>query len=137
MANPKIHAQSSVKRWGGKVEDYFAIHELLDSPKATMNNNTSRMLTHNTWFCYTIIPKIFGYNIVNSDGRSVDTIDIAMLHISEDFRGKFIPTVQDYLQHMQVQPWMNNGVKDIDNPEATQFANDLKERIACQPQTTA
>lgn len=130
MANPLIHSQSSVKRWGGKVEDYLPIHELLDSPKVTMNNNTSRMLTHNIWFCRQIIPMIFGYNITNSDGRSVDTVDIASLHVSEDFRGKFVPTVQDYLQHMQVQPWMNNGVKDVNNPEATQFANELKERLS-------
>ena len=27
MANALIHSQSSVKRWGGKVEDYIAIHE--------------------------------------------------------------------------------------------------------------
>ena len=47
MANPLIHSKSSVKRWGGKVEDYIAIHELIDSPKATMNNNSSRALTSN------------------------------------------------------------------------------------------
>ena len=125
MANPEIHAKSSVKRWGGKVEDYLAIHELLDSPKETMNNNTSRMLTHNVWFCYKIIPKIFGYNITNSNGRSVDTIDIAMLHVAEDFRMKFVPTVQDYLKHLDVQPWMNNGVKDIENQEATDLAKSI------------
>lgn len=129
MANPEIHAKSSVKRWGGKVEDYLAIHELLDSPKETMNNNTARMLTHNVWFCYKIIPKIFGYNIMNSDGKSVDTIDIAMLHVAEDFRMKFVPTVQDYLQHMQVQPWMNNGVKDIQNPVATELATELISKL--------
>ena len=125
MANPEIHAKSSVKRWGGTIEDYIAIHELLDSPKETMNNNTSRMLTHNVWFCYKIIPMIFGYNITNSDGRSVDTIDIAMLHVAEDFRMKFVPTVQDYLKHLEVQPWMNNGVKDIENQEATDLAKSI------------
>jgi hypothetical protein len=129
MANPLIHSKSSVKRWGGKVEDYIKIHELLDSPKATMNNNTSRMLTHNTWFAYTIIPQIFGYNITNSDGRSVDSVDIAMLHIAEDFRMKFVPTPQDYLKHLQLQGWMNNGVKDIDNPEATKIAEEFLETI--------
>jgi hypothetical protein len=129
MANPEIHSKSSVKRWGGKIEDYIAIHELIDSPKATMNNNSSRALTHNTWFAYTIIPKIFGYNITNSSGKSVDTIDIAMLHIAEDFRMKFVPTPQDYLKHLQVQPWFNNGVKDIENPEATKVAEELLERI--------
>jgi hypothetical protein len=130
MANPLIHSKSSVKRWGGKVEDYLEIHELMGSPKATMNNNTSRTLTHNTWFAYTIIPKIFGYNITNSDGRSVDVIDIAMLHIAEDFRMKFVPTPQDYLKHMKVQSWMQNGVKDVNNSEATEIADDLKERLS-------
>lgn len=130
MANPLIHSKSSVKRWGGKVEDYLPIHELLDSPKAAMNNNTSRFLTHNTWFCYTIIPKIFGYNITNSDGRSVDTTDIAMLHVAEDFRMKFVPTPQDYLKHMEVQPWMSNGVKIVENPESVRVADELKEKLS-------
>ena len=130
MANPENHAKSSVKRWGGTIEDYLAIHELLDSPKETMNNNTSRMLTHNVWFCYKIIPKIFGYNITNSDGRSVDTIDIAMLHVAEDFRMKFVPTVQDYLKHLDVQPWMNNGVKDIENQEATDLAKSIINKLS-------
>jgi len=129
MANPLIHSKSSVKRWGGKVEDYLPIHELLDSPKATMNNNSSRLLTHNTWFAYTIIPKIFGYNIVNSDGKSVDSVDIAMLHIAEDFRFKFVPTPQDYLKHLEVQAWMCNGVKNIDNPEAELTAKEFLEKI--------
>jgi len=129
MANPLIHSKSSVKRWGGKVEDYFPLHELLDSPKTTMNNNTSRMLTHNIWFCYQIVPKIFGYNITNSDGKSVDTVDIAMLHIAEDFRMKFIPTVQDYLKHLEVQPWMNNGVKEIDNEESKELVKQLNQKI--------
>jgi len=130
MANPMIHARSSVKRWGGKVEDYIQLHELIDSPKATMNNNTSRFLTHNTWFAYNIIPKVFGYNIVNSEGRSVDTVDIAMLHILEDFRMRFVPTPQDYLKHMEVQAWMCNGVKDVDNPEAKETAKKFLEKFS-------
>jgi hypothetical protein len=52
-----------------------------------------------------------------------------MLHIAEDFRMKFVPTPQDYLKHLQVQPWFNNGVKDIENPEATREAEELLERI--------
>jgi hypothetical protein len=130
MANPLIHSKSSVKRWGGKVEDYLAIHELIDSPKATMNNNSSRLMTHNTWFAYTIIPKVFGYNITNSDGKSVDTTDIAMLHIAEDFRMKFIPTPQDYLKHLQVQEWMCNGVKLVDNTESIEVAKNFLEKIS-------
>jgi hypothetical protein len=130
MANPLIHSKSSVKRWGGSVKDYLPIHELIDSPKATMNNNSSRLLTHNTWFAYTIIPKIFGYNIINSDGKSVDTIDIAMLHIAEDFRMKFVPTPQDYLKHLEVQPWMNNGVKELDNEDGKEEIKNLQKRLS-------
>jgi hypothetical protein len=128
MANPLIHSKSSQKRWKGSVEDYLPIHELLDSPKTTMNNNTGRMMTHNTWFAYTIIPKIFGYNIINSDGKSVDTVDIAMLHIAEDFRYQ-IPTPQDFLKHMEVQAWMNNGVKPIPSQEGKAIVTDLLERL--------
>lgn len=129
MANPLIHSKSSVKRWGGKVEDYLPIHELLDSTKATMHNQTARFLTHNTWFAYTIVPKIFGYNIINSDGRSVDSVDIAMLHIAEDFRMKFVPSPQDFLQHMQVQAWMCNGVKVLDSMEAQNIVKELNQKL--------
>jgi len=130
MANPLIHSKSSVKRWGGKVEDYLPLHELIDSPKATMNNNSVRVLTHNTWFAYQIMPKIFGYNIINSDGKSVDVVDISMLHIAEDFRMKFVPTPQDYLQHLQVQAWFNNGVKELDSQEAKDIVTDLLTKIS-------
>ena len=130
MANPLIHSKSSVKRWGGKVEDYLPIHQLIDSPKACMNNNSARVLTHNTWFAYEIIPKIFGYNIINSEGKSVDSVDIAMLHIAEDFRMKFVPTPQDYLKHIEVQAWFNNGVKLVDNEESIQVAKDFLEKIS-------
>jgi hypothetical protein len=128
MANPHIHAKSSVRRWKGKIEDYIEIHRFLDSPKSTMTNVTGRMLTHNTWFIYEVMPRVFGYNITNSDGKSVDVVDICLLHCLEDFRMRFIPTPQDYLRHMEIQPWMNNGVKDIDNPDSLELAIKTLER---------
>jgi hypothetical protein len=134
MANPEIHAKSSVKRWGGKIEDYLAIHEFIDSPKETMNNNTARVLTHNTWFAYKVIPKVFGYNITNSAGRSVDCVDVAMLHILEDFRMKFVPTPQDYLKHLELQAWMCNGVKPLDNEDGYKIAEQFINEKLCQIQ---
>jgi len=53
-----------------------------------------------------------------------------MLHIAEDFRMKFVPTPQDYLKHMEVQPWFCNGVKVVDNPEAVKIADELKEKLS-------
>lgn len=129
MANPMIHSKSSVKRWKGSEIDYLPIHELLDSVKGTMNNNSARAITHNTWFAYNIIPKIFGYNIINSDGKSVDTVDIAMLHISEDFRHNGIPTIQDYLENMVVQDWFNNGIKPIPSVEAQKRSKELLNKL--------
>jgi hypothetical protein len=93
-----------------------------------MNNVTGRMLTHNTWFIYEVMPRVFGYNITNSDGKSVDVVDICLLHCLEDFRMRFIPTPQDYLKHMEVKDWMNNGVKDIDNPDSLELAIKTLER---------
>ena len=33
---------------------------------------------------------------------------------------------------MEVQAWFSNGVKDVNNPEATKVADDLKERLSSQ-----
>jgi len=38
MANPIIHSESSVKRWGGKLEDYLTIHEKMDCSKAWVSD---------------------------------------------------------------------------------------------------
>ena len=52
-----------------------------------------------------------------------------MLHIAEDFRMKFVPTPQDYLQHLQVQPWMNNAAKVLDSDEAKNIVEQLNKKI--------
>lgn len=42
---------------------------------------------------------------------------------------KFVPTPQDYLKHLQLQPWMNNGVKPLDNEEGYKVAEQLIEKL--------
>lgn len=106
---PYIHAELSAKRFGGRPEDYLDIHELMDSSKAAFPNNAHRVLTHNSWFVVTILPKVFGHQRINSDGRKYNVKDVGEYHCLEDFRMKFIPSVQDYLENLVVQPWMNNG----------------------------
>jgi len=44
MAKPFIHAESSVKRWGGKPEDYIEIHNLMDSSKGAIADHRHRAL---------------------------------------------------------------------------------------------
>ena len=106
---PYIHAELSAKRYGGVPEDYLDIHELMDSSKAAFPNNAHRVLTHNSWFVVTILPKVFGHRRKNSAGRLYNVKDVGEYHILEDFRMQFIPSVQDYLENLVVQPWMNNG----------------------------
>lgn len=109
MAIPYIHALSSAKRFGGHPEDYMDIHELMDSSKAAFPNNGHRVLTHNSWFVVTILPKVFGHQCKNSDGKTYNVKDVGEYHILEDFKNRFMPSVQDYLEHLDVQPWMNNA----------------------------
>lgn len=106
---PQIHAELSAKRYGGIPEDYLDIHKLMDSSKACIGNNKHRFLSHNSWFSTTIIPLIFGEMRINSDNKRYSTKDVAEYHILEDFRMRFIPTPQDYAEHMTLEPWMNNG----------------------------
>jgi hypothetical protein len=109
MSKPYIHAVSSAKRFGGVPEDYIEIHNLMDSSKGAICDNRHRALTHNSWFLSFILEKIFGVTITNSENKKISVRDIGEQHVAEDFRGKFIPTAQDYLQEMEMKDWMNNG----------------------------
>jgi len=109
MSKPYIHAQSSVRRYGGVPEDYMDIHNLMDSSKAAVADNRHRFLTHNAWFIGHVLEKIFGSTRTNSDGRVYSVRDIGEQHVLEDFGGKFIPTAQDYVESMEFAMWMQNG----------------------------
>lgn len=111
MAKPYFHSLSSAKKYGGTWEDYMEIHELMDSSKASVADNRHRALTHNSWFIGTILPKIFGEVFFRkSDGKPVQTRDIGEMHVLEDYKMRFIPTAQDFIEHMEFQDWMQNGM---------------------------
>jgi len=114
MSKPEIHATSSVKKFGGKMEDYLPIHQIMDSSKSLMADNRHRALTHNCWFIGADGPLEwkFGTHIVNSDGKKISVRDIGEQHILEDFRGQFIPTVSDYFEEMEYRPWMSADRRD-------------------------
>lgn len=115
MAHPLTHADSSARRFGGRASDYLPIHELMDSSKAAFPDNRHRALTHNSWFIF-VVERVFGPDIplTNDAGDEVGrakTRYVAEQHILEDFGGKFIPTASDYLEGLEFQPWINNGVE--------------------------
>ncbi len=109
-AKPYVHSKSSVKRHKGCVDDYLKIHEIMDSSKSITALNSHRVMTHNSWFISTIIPLIFGENITNSDGKVISSRQIAEEHVLEDFGMRFIPSGQDFLEHLEFKSWFNNGV---------------------------
>jgi hypothetical protein len=109
MAKPWIHAQSSAKKFGGRAEDYIEIHNFMDSSKGTIADSRHRALTHNAWFISTVLERVFGVTLKNSDGIIVSVRDIGEQHVLEDYRMRFIPSAQDYLQEMEVKEWMIAG----------------------------
>ena len=113
MANAYIHSKSSARRYGGEPEDYINIHIKMDCSKAYVSDNRHRALTHTNFWIHEVMIPIFGYTITNSVGRVVSVKDICEEHILADFGMRFIPTAQDYLENMEFQDWMQNGIKGV------------------------
>jgi hypothetical protein len=109
MSAPHLHAISSSKKFGGKMEDYMDIHEKMDCSKGYFPDNRHRVLTHTMFWIKEVMIPIFGSTRVNSDNRIYSVKDICEQHILEDFRQKFIPTPQDFIENMEFKEWMQNG----------------------------
>lgn len=107
---PLIHAQLSVKRYGGEVEDYLPIHNFLDSSKAHVPDMRHRAMLHHSFGIY-VAEMTVGVTFTNGEGTLLSTRDIAEEHVLEDM-GR-IPTVQDYLQGMPMYEWLGGRPKSI------------------------
>lgn len=90
------------------------IHEFMDSSKAAFPDNRHRALTHNSWFVGVVLPRVFGETFRRkSDNKIVCTRDIGEQHCLEDYKFKFMPSAQDFLQEMEFLPWMQNGMGEV------------------------
>lgn len=101
---PFIHAKNSVKRYGGRVEDYMHIHNWFDSSKASDANFYHRAALHHCFGIY-ICEQVFGETLINSDGKYVSVRDIAEDHVKEDCGG-IIPTLAMWYDTIEKKPWM-------------------------------
>jgi hypothetical protein len=109
VAHPYHHSLSSVKKWGGKPEDYLEIHSWFDESKSFMADFRHRAMRHHAEGIF-MCEKIFGVTIKNSDGRIVPVRFIGERHVVEDL-GR-IPSVQDWLKNIEPEAWMGKiGVK--------------------------
>lgn len=100
---PYLHAKSSAKKFGGKPQDYLAIHDFMDSTKACLPDVRHRAVLHNSFGCY-VAERVFGHVIVNSDGREVSVRDVAEQHVVEDLGT--IPTLEKWLSGLEIREWM-------------------------------
>ena len=101
---PLIHSKSSVRKYGGVIEDYLPIHNFMDSTKAVMADIRHRAILHSAFGIY-LVENVFGVYIKNAQGKDVSVRDVAEDHVIEDLG--FIPSMENYLKNMQIQPWMS------------------------------
>ena len=103
MAHPFEHAQSSARKFGGKPEDYLAIHRWFDESKVFFPDFRHRALRHHTEGIF-LAERIFGVTVINLDGVAVPVRYVGEQHVREDLRR--IPTVQDWLIRICPERWM-------------------------------
>jgi hypothetical protein len=101
--HPYHHALSSVKKYGGKVEDYLPIHNWFDESKQFMADFRHRALRHHAEGIF-MAEKIFGVTIINSNGKYIPTRFIGENHVKEDLG--FIPSMQDWFKNIKSESWM-------------------------------
>lgn len=108
MANPYHHALSSVKKWGGLVEDYLPIHNWFDETKSHFADFRHRAMRHHSEGIF-LMEKIFGPTITLYSGKVIPTRWVGEQHVKEDL-GR-IPTIQDWLSNLKPQSWMGKTEK--------------------------
>ena len=122
---PFQHAKGSVARWGGKPDDYIAIHDFIDGSKAAMPDLRHRAAHHHALGCFTV-ERVFGRTLINSDGREVSTRDIAEQHIIEDLG--FIPSLEDWLEELPQQTW-HGGIHRIPKDQRPPTPAEVREHL--------
>lgn len=111
MAHPLRHAESSARKFGGRPDDYLAIHRWFDESKAYFPDFRHRALYHHTAGIF-LAERVFGVSLTNSDDRVVPIRYLGQQHVMEDL-GR-IPTLQDWLVNLRPIPWMYGLKLDVE-----------------------
>ncbi|MFT8420509.1 MAG: hypothetical protein ABF665_03155 [Gluconacetobacter sp.] len=114
MAHSFHHALSSVRQWGGTVEDFLPLHAWFDESKVISCDFRHRALRHHAEGIF-LAEKFFGMTLTLSTGRVVPVRLIGEQHVREDFG--FIPSFVDWLKEIRPQPWMGRAQpihRDVD-----------------------
>ncbi len=107
MANPYHHSVSSVKKWGGIVEDYIEIHSWFDESKAHFADFRHRVLRHHTQGIFECEQK-FGKYLITEEGRRIPIRWVGEQHVREDL-GR-IPSLSDWCNEINGKRWMDKSI---------------------------
>lgn len=108
MASPYHHALSSVKQWGGRIEDYLPIHNWFDASKELHGDFRHRALRHHTHGIFEC-ERAFGEVLRLSNGKEIPTRWVGEQHVIEDVG--YLPTLSDWVKNIQAEPWMTRNKK--------------------------
>lgn len=106
MAHPYHHALSSVKKWGGTVEEYLPLHHWFDESKVIVADFRHRSLRHHAEGIF-MLERLFGTTLTLSTGRAVPVRFIGEQHVREDLG--FIPSFADWARCIRPEPWMGRA----------------------------
>ena len=112
MAHPKEHSKSSVKKFGGKPEDYDHLHQWLDETKGWFGDSLHRIFRHHSEGIFEM-EKIFGVSFINSDGKTVYTRYVGEQHVKEDCNN-YIPSAKELINGLREDRrpiWMTKTLK--------------------------
>lgn len=113
--NATIHSEISVKKHGGKIGDFYHLHDFMDCSKEVEATNKHRFLTHTMFFVKSAMIPIFGETIsVTGKSKGVNMKDmLEQDHILADYGGKFIPTLRDFSDEIEDRPDDSQKLKDF------------------------
>jgi hypothetical protein len=103
---PLYHANASVRRHGGTVEDYLPIHNFFDSSKQCLADVRHRAILHSSFGIF-LLERVFGEYITNSEGKRVCVRDLGEEHVIEDLGT--IPSMEQWLRNLPIEPWMTSA----------------------------
>jgi hypothetical protein len=152
MANPYHHAVSSARQFGGVPEDYQAIHDWFDKSKAHRADPLHRALRHHSEGIFTC-EEVFGNTItlstcvtcgVHEDdhlpwepavqhpfkAKVIPLRWVGEQHVREDLG--FIPTANQWLDGIPIQPWMTRSRKLSKELEAEDASSIEADPMAAQ-----
>lgn len=106
MGHPYHHAMSSVRKWGGTVEEYLPLHSWFDESKSILADFRHRALRHHAEGIF-MLERFFGPTLTLSTGRIVPVRLVGEQHVIEDL-GR-VPSFADWARSIRPEPWMGRA----------------------------